>query len=497
MPDVTTSENESAFPGPPRPPTPAVPLSQVAALLGGQVMPSRLPVDPAARISGVTHDSRQVRVGDLYCALTGQHAHGAAFLPQVEAAGAAALLTDEAGRDRCEATGLPTIVVPDVRAVMGQVAAYVYGEPSAAMTMLGVTGTNGKTTTVYLLADILQRAGRRVGIIGTIETRIGDDVLPSVRTTPEATDLHALLALMRGRGTDAVVMEVSSHALVMGRVDGVVFDVAGFTNLSQDHLDFHGDMERYFAAKSTLFTPRRARRAVVCVDDPWGVRLADEAPIPVTRVRAEDAPALGMVGDFNRQNAAVAAAMADDVGVRSALIAEALAAAPRIPGRMERVETDGRSDDVTCIVDYAHTPDAISRVLRAVRADAPETPVVVVLGAGGDRDPGKRKAMGAAAASAADVVIVTDDNPRSEDPSAIRARVSEGARSVAATAVAEEVADRRSAIARGVEVARARRGILVILGKGHEQGQEIAGVVHPFDDRSVARAAMSRKQGSA
>jgi UDP-N-acetylmuramoyl-L-alanyl-D-glutamate--2,6-diaminopimelate ligase len=453
--------------------------------------------DPAALVSGITHDSRQVHPGDLYCALTGQNAHGADFLAQVLAAGASALLTDPAGRERCIATGLPTIVVSDVRAVMGDVAAEVYGEPSSQMTMLGITGTNGKTTTAYMVADILQHAGRRVGLIGTVETRIGEEVLPSVRTTPESTDLHALLGVMRERGTDAVVMEVSSHALVMGRVDGVRFDVVGFTNLSQDHLDFHGDMEQYFAAKSSLFTPKRARRGIACVDDAWGARLSAEASIDITAVRSDDAPLIGMAGDFNRQNAAVASAMAAAVGVRSAVIAEALADGTTVPGRMERVSVAGLQHGITCIVDYAHTPEAIARVLAAVRADSPDVPLVAVLGAGGDRDPGKRAAMGAAAAAGADLVIVTDDNPRSEDPATIRALVVDGARGASTTAIIEEVADRRRAIGRGVDLARDRHGILLILGKGHEQGQEIAGVVHPFDDRAVARQALSGKQGTA
>jgi UDP-N-acetylmuramoyl-L-alanyl-D-glutamate--2,6-diaminopimelate ligase len=495
VPDVTTSASNASL-GPPRPNTPAVPLSALLARVGDHEFIGGVGEPSAQLVSGITHDSRQVHAGDLYCALTGQHAHGADFLAQVLATGPAALLTDPAGRERCIATGLPTIVVPDVRAVMGDVAAEVYGEPSSQMTMLGITGTNGKTTTAYMVADILQHAGRRVGLIGTVETRIGEDVLPSVRTTPEATDLHALLGVMRERGTDAVVMEVSSHALVMGRVDGVRFDVVGFTNLSQDHLDFHGDMEQYFAAKSSLFTPKRARRGIVCVDDAWGARLAADASIDITAVHSDDAPVIGMAGDFNRQNAAVASAMAGAVGVRSAVIAEALADGTTVPGRMERVSAAGPSQGATCLVDYAHTPEAIARVLAAVRADSPDAPLVVVLGAGGDRDPGKRAAMGAAAAQA-EVVIVTDDNPRSEDSSTIRARVIDGARAASTTAMIEEVADRALAIGRGVDLARERHGILLILGKGHEQGQEIAGVVHPFDDRAVARQALSRKQGTA
>jgi UDP-N-acetylmuramoyl-L-alanyl-D-glutamate--2,6-diaminopimelate ligase len=276
-----------------------------------------------------------------------------------------------------------------------------------------------------------------------------------------------------------VVMEVSSHALVMGRVDGVVFDVVGFTNLSQDHLDFHGDMESYFAAKATLFTPERARRGVICVDDVWGQRLARESTIPVAQV------ANGATATLIDRNAALASAMAGAVG-DDPVVADALARTVQVPGRMERVQLPGVPARV--YVDYAHTPEAIEAVVAGAPGAAPGS-VVVVLGAGGDRDPSKRALMGAAAARTASAVIVTDDNPRSEDPAAIRAAVLSGAREASASSGSrvEEVGDRRVAISRGLALANELDATLLVLGKGHEQGQEIAGVVHPFDDRAVLR----------
>jgi UDP-N-acetylmuramoyl-L-alanyl-D-glutamate--2,6-diaminopimelate ligase len=345
--------------------------------------------------------------------------------------------------------------------------------------VLGVTGTNGKTTTTYMLDAILRTTHGVTGLIGTIETRVGHEAIPSVRTTPESTDLHALLAVMRERGATMVVMEVSSHALVMGRVDGVVFDVVGFTNLSQDHLDFHGDMESYFAAKATLFTPERARRGVICVDDVWGQRLARESTIPVAQV------ANGATATLIDRNAALASAMAGAVG-DDPVVADALARTVQVPGRMERVQLPGVPARV--YVDYAHTPEAIEAVVAGAPGAAPGS-VVVVLGAGGDRDPSKRALMGAAAARTASAVIVTDDNPRSEDPAAIRAAVLSGAREASASSGSrvEEVGDRRVAISRGLALANELDATLLVLGKGHEQGQEIAGVVHPFDDRAVLR----------
>jgi UDP-N-acetylmuramoyl-L-alanyl-D-glutamate--2,6-diaminopimelate ligase len=410
---------------------------------------------------------------------------------------------------------VPVLTTADPRAVLGTVAALVYGEPSTRLQTIGITGTNGKTTTAYLIEAALRALGRRTGLIGTVETRIGDERLRSARTTPEATDLHALLAVMAERGTDAVVMEVSSHALVQHRVDGVVFGLALFTNLSQDHLDYHSSMEDYFQAKAGLFTPARAHRGVVCVDDEWGVRLARQAGIPVVTVGTGAAaapewqvsvsgwPAFTLTGPdtrlelrchlpgtFNLVNTAMAAVALLESGVDPERVTVALAVEPVVPGRMERVPAG--PDDPRCIVDYAHTPDAVDAALAAVRPSTPGR-LVVVLGAGGDRDRGKRGPMGAAAARWADELVVTDDNPRSEDPGEIRAQLLAGARHGRGTSHACE-AGRADAIAEAVRLARAHgtpnANTVVVLGKGHETGQEIGEVVHPFDDREAVAAAL-------
>ena len=469
----------------------------------GEVAGLRATGDLDRTVTGCTLDSRAVEPGDLYAALPGARAHGADFAEQVLAAGAAAVLTDARGADRFP--GLPVLVADDPRAVLGAVARWVHGDPAAGMTLLGVTGTNGKTTTAFLLEAGLRAAGHRTGLLGTVLTRIGDDVLPSARTTPEAPDLQALLAVMRERGTTAVAMEVSSHALSLGRVDGVRFDVAGFTNLSQDHLDFHASMQEYEAAKASLFTARRARTGVVNVDDAAGRRLTRSAEIPlvtygedadwtarevdlgpqgsrfrlvgrgpdgeVVDVRAE----VQLPGAFNVANAVGALALLVTAGVPVEDAVRGIAACPGVPGRMERVDA---GQPFLAVVDYAHTPDAVHRLLEAVRAVTPGR-VLCVLGCGGDRDRAKRPLMGAAAATA-DVAVLTSDNPRSEDPLAILAEMAAGAPG----ALVE--ADRRAAIACAVGLA-APGDAVVVAGKGHETGQEAGGVVTPFDDRDVLR----------
>jgi UDP-N-acetylmuramoyl-L-alanyl-D-glutamate--2,6-diaminopimelate ligase len=473
-------------------------------------------------VTGVTHDSRKVQPGDLFVALPGELTHGARFAPQAAAAGAAAILTDAGGAEGLE-TDLPVLVVPDPRTHLGVVAADVYGHPADELLMLGVTGTNGKTTTCYLIEAGLRAAGHRTGLVGTVETRVDTERIASVRTTPEAPDLHALLALMRERGVTACVMEVSSHALVFGRVDGIVFDVAGFTNLSQDHLDFHRDLEDYYSAKAALFTPERSRRGVVCIDDEYGRRLAAEADIPVVTVATREDAGRGdwttvkrevsasghstlahvehtsrgeyrvlspIPGDFNVANAVLASVMLLEAGVSGRDAARGMALCSGVPGRMEHVQSTG-ADEPLAVVDYAHTPEAIANVLRALRPST-RGRLIAVLGAGGDRDPHKRPLMGAAAARHADVVIVTDDNPRSEDPAAIRAEVLAGAAQAERPVQVLEVGDRRQAIATAVETAGGTGDTVAVLGKGHEQGQEVAGVVHAFDDRLVLREAIDR-----
>ena len=486
-----------------RPAQPAArPLTGLLSELPG-LRPDR-PVD-GVTLTGCTLDSRAVQPGDLYAALSGARAHGADFAEQAAGLGAAAFLTDEAGAGRCASYGVPVLVADEPRAVLGAAARWVYDDPARDLLVLGVTGTNGKTTTAFLLEAGLQAAGFATGLLGTVLTRIGDDVVPSVRTTPEAPDVQALLALMRERGTGAVAMEVSSHALSLGRVDGLVFDVAVFTNLSQDHLDFHATMEEYEAAKASLFTPERARQGVINVDDAAGRRIARDTAIPRStfgedadwRAREVDLRPDGssfrllgpdvdvrarvqLPGAFNVANAVAALAALVTAGVPVEDAVRGIGDLPGVPGRMERVDA---GQPFLAVVDYAHTPDAVARLLDAVRRVTPGK-VVVVLGCGGDRDRGKRPEMGRAAATGADVAVLTSDNPRSEDPDAILAEMAAGAPD------ALREVDRRAAIALAVSLAGPGDAV-VVAGKGHETGQEVAGVVTPFDDRLVLREVLS------
>jgi UDP-N-acetylmuramoyl-L-alanyl-D-glutamate--2,6-diaminopimelate ligase len=456
------------------------------------------------RVTGCTLDSRAVHPGDLYAALPGARVHGADFAAQALASGACAVLTDRAGASRLDSGLVPVLVADDPRSVLGAVARWVHGDPGAGMRLIGITGTNGKTTSAFLVEAGLSAAGHRTGLLGTVLTRIGDDVVPSVRTTPEAPDLQALLAVMRERGTTAVAMEVSSHALALGRVDGVRFDVAGFTNLSQDHLDFHASMEEYEAAKASLFTPARARTGVVNVDDPAGRRIVRAAEIPLVTfgtdadwtAREVDLRPDGsrfrllgpgvdvrarvqLPGAFNTANAVAALACLVHAGVPVDDAVRGVGDCSGVPGRMERVDV---GQPFLALVDYAHTPDAVTRLVQAARGLA-RGKVVVVLGCGGDRDRAKRPLMGAAAATA-DLAVLTSDNPRSEDPLAILEQMAQGA----PDAVREP--DRRAAIALAVR-AVGPGDVVVVAGKGHETGQEVGGVTTPFDDRVVLREVLS------
>ncbi|MGI8721248.1 MAG: UDP-N-acetylmuramoyl-L-alanyl-D-glutamate--2,6-diaminopimelate ligase [Geodermatophilaceae bacterium] len=483
--------------------------------MGAQIQPDSRPVE----VSGVTLRSSDARPGDLFAALPGANAHGISFAAAAIDAGAVAILTDPDGA-RYGPTAdsrLPHLVVADPRAVLGPVSAAVYGHPSRQLAVLGLTGTNGKTTTSYLLEAALRAAGQRAGLIGTIETRMhtGDGVVgvPAQRTTPEAPDLQATLALMVENGVDSVAMEVSSHALALDRVAGTGFEVAGFTNFSQDHLDFHGDLEGYFAAKALLFDGR-AKYEVVMVDDEWGRRLVRSNTVTVSasgqrqvdwygsEVRTHggvtafvahgpggcELPVrLGLPGDFNVANALLALAMLDCAGYDVEQGVQGLEAA-RVPGRMEVVAA---GQPFMAVVDYAHTPAAVSTVLQALRPQT-DGALILVLGCGGDRDTGKRALMGEVAARGSDVLVITDDNPRSENRAAIRAAMRDGAQSLDAAhrGAVLEVDDRAEAIQAAVD--RAVPGdIVVIAGKGHEQGQEIAGVITPFDDRRVLRTALA------
>ncbi|TWJ20456.1 UDP-N-acetylmuramoylalanyl-D-glutamate--2,6-diaminopimelate ligase [Micromonospora endolithica] len=501
------------MPGNPRPRTAiGIRLGDLAARLA--VPPPADAVGPV--VTGVTHASQEVRHGDLYAALPGARRHGAEFAAGAARAGAVAALTDPAGAPAVAEAGLPALVVDDPRAVLGDLASAVYGDPTADLTVIGVTGTAGKTSTAYLVESGLRAAGHTTGLIGTVETRLGDLVVDSVRTTPEATDLHAMLAAARERGVDAVVMEVSSHALAMGRVGGVRFAVGGYTNFGSDHLDFHADSADYFAAKAKLFDGRCAVE-VLNHDDPALVPL--RRPATVTYSAAGDPAAtwwadeidgegyaqrftlhgpdgltlpagVALPGRHNVANALLAVALLTGAGVDPKTAVAGVAACGGVPGRLELVDAPG---PVRGVVDYAHKTDAVVAVLAALREFSPGR-VICVIGAGGDRDRGKRPLMGAAAAEGADVVLVTDDNPRTEDPAAIRAEVLAGAYGADADTRIVEVDGRRAAIAEAVRLA-APGDVVAVLGKGHEQGQEVAGQVHPFDDRAELAGALRARFG--
>ncbi|MFI5492041.1 UDP-N-acetylmuramoyl-L-alanyl-D-glutamate--2,6-diaminopimelate ligase [Actinoplanes sp. NPDC051859] len=473
-----------------------------------------------AAVTGVTHASGEVRPGDLYAALPGSRRHGAEFAQAAAEAGAVAVLTDPAGRRAAEAAGLPVVIVPDPRAVLGEVASAIYGNPSAALTVIGLTGTAGKTSTAYLAEAGLRAAGLTTALIGTVETRLGDLSVRSARTTPEATDLHAMLAVAVERGVTAVVMEVSSHALVMGRVGGVRFTVGGYTNFGHDHLDFHATTEEYFAAKARLFDGR-CRHEVLNADDraltslvkPDTVTYSADGDTTATWHATEISTvgggqrftacgpdgavpaAVALPGRHNVANALLALAALVAAGIDPRVAANGIAACPGVPGRLERVDSRG---EVSGIVDYAHKPDAIVAALAALRdvAAARHGSLICVIGAGGDRDTGKRPLMGAAAARGADLVVITDDNPRTEDPATVRAAVRLGAEDAGAPAKIIEVAGRRAAIDEAVRLA-GPGDVVAVLGKGHERGQEVNGKVLPFDDRIELAAALAARTGGA
>ncbi|MEO3747357.1 UDP-N-acetylmuramoyl-L-alanyl-D-glutamate--2,6-diaminopimelate ligase [Plantactinospora sp. B5E13] len=467
-------------------------------------------------VTGITHASGEVRPGDLYAALPGARRHGAEFVPAVAAAGAVAVLTDPAGAAAAAEAGLPALVVPDPRAVLGELASAIYGDPTAGLTVIGITGTAGKTSTSYLIESGLRAAGHVTGLIGTVECRLGDLVVDSVRTTPEATDLHAMLAAARERGVTAVAMEVSSHALVLGRVGGVRFTVGGYTNFGHDHLDFHADVADYFAAKARLFDGRCAAE-VLNHDDPALRPLRKPTTVTYSAAGDPDATwraeritdvgytqtftaygpdgvaveaAVALPGRHNVANALLAIATLVAAGVDPAVAAAGVAACPGVPGRLELVDAPG---PVRGVVDFAHTPDATVAALTALRElTGADHRLICVLGSGGDRDQGKRALMGAAAARGADLVVVTDDNPRSEDPAVIRAAVRRGAEEAGTPARIVEVGGRRAAITEAVRLAEPG-DVVAVLGKGHERGQEIGNRVEPFDDRVELATALAAR----
>jgi UDP-N-acetylmuramoyl-L-alanyl-D-glutamate--2,6-diaminopimelate ligase len=440
------------------------------------------------RVDGISHDSRTVQPGDLFCCLRGDRVDGHDFASTAVAGGAVGLLVER----ELDVPDVAQVLVDDARVAMAPIAAAFHGRPSEALTVIGVTGTTGKTTTTHLLGSILEHAGVPCGVLGT---------LTGVHTTPEAPELQAQLAAFRAKGKQAVAMEVSSHALELHRADATRFAVAVFTNLGRDHLDFHGTTERYFAAKARLFDPAMAGAGVVDVDDPHGRRLLETAAIPVTPYSLADAENLdvGLLastfrwrgrsvrlplgGRFNVRNALAAATAAVAAGVAVDSVVDGLAAAPPVPGRFEPVEA---GQPFAVLVDFAHTPESLASALAAAREGAGTHRLLVVFGCGGDRDPSKRPLMGEVAARLADVAVVTSDNPRGEDPTAIISEVISGM-PAAGSARTEREPDRRAAIA--LALAEAAPGdVVLVAGKGHETTQTIGDRVVPFDDRAVARA---------
>jgi len=445
-------------------------------------------------ITAIDLDSRAVRPGSLFCCIRGAHTDGHEHARAAVEAGAVAVLADH----RLE-LGVPCLVVTDTRPAMALLAVRFNGDPAAAMTVIGITGTNGKTTTTYLLRAIFEAAGRTTEVVGT---------LSGARTTPEAPELQARLAAMRDRGVDVVAMEVSSHALSMHRVDGTRFAVVVFTNLSRDHLDFHETMESYFEAKARLFEPELADGAVVNLDSPYGRLLLDAAKIPTTGYSLDDVTDLvvtaagsrftwrghevtfGLGGRFNVANALAAAEAAVAVGLDPAVVAAGLSQPILVPGRFELVEA---GQPFRVVIDYAHTPDGLEQLLTAVRDVAGSGAVTVVFGCGGERDATKRPAMGEVAATLADRVVLTADNSRGEDTGAIIDAVSSGYERTADRRSHELLVepDRRRAIALALSSARPGDAV-VIAGKGHETTLTIGDIVVPFDDREVTRAELAR-----
>ncbi|MBO0851639.1 MAG: UDP-N-acetylmuramoyl-L-alanyl-D-glutamate--2,6-diaminopimelate ligase, partial [Pseudonocardia sp.] len=505
--DVSPSPIAAPAPAAPRPArTTPIGLAGLAALVDARVAGDTI----EGVVTGVTLRTQDVRPGDLFAALPGAHAHGADFAADAIAAGAGALLTDPAGavREPIARASVPVLVTTEPRAVLGAVAARVYGDPTARLDVLGVTGTSGKTTVSFLIEAGLRAAGRVTGLLGTVRTAIAGHTWDSPLTTPEAPDLQALFAVMLERGVTHAAMEVSSHALALHRVDGTRFAVGAFTNLSQDHLDFHGDMTNYLAAKALLFDGR-SEAEVINADDEWGRLLLRDGSVTVSAAGRVDAgwraeavrptrdggqrfvavdPAgartavrLPLPGAFNVANALLALACLDLVGVPAGTAAEGMARV-NVPGRLERVDA---GQPYLAVVDYAHKPGAVAALLDTLRARLEDAGdggrLLVVLGCGGDRDAAKRPLMGAEAARRAELLVVTDDNPRGEEPAVIRAAMRAGALAAPPLGEVIEIGDRRDAIA--AAVARARAGdVLVVAGKGHETGQLAHGVRRPFSD---------------
>ena len=479
-------------------------LSEIATLVG--TSDANLESSDLS-ITGITVDSNDVIQGDLFVALPGANSHGSKFIDSAVANGAIAVLTDMSANVHAD---IPVLRVNDPRLWVGVIADKFYRNPSSAINVFGITGTNGKTTTSYLLQQIWDFNNRNSGLIGTIETRIGDEIFPNKRTTPEAPELQSIFAIMRERHNLNVVMEVSSHALSLNRVEGTKFSVVAFTNLSHDHLDFHETMENYFQAKSRLFKYGFSEKAIINIDDSWGKRLFEETEIEKLSISTHDQKAnwkiidssladpsspsksvveltiagpggillsiaTPLIGDYNSANVLMALALAVESGIDPLSAANALSNAKGAPGRMESIELGQR---FTAVIDYAHTPDAVSAALKAVRSST-KGRIIAVLGCGGDRDAAKRPLMGQALISGADLAIFTSDNPRSEDPLSILNQMHEGMKLTENHFV---IVDRSEAIKFAIENA-VEGDCVLVLGKGHETGQEIKGKISPFDDR--------------
>ena len=503
-------------------------LSELARALGAHSTTG----DRDAPVTAVEYDSRRVGPGAIFVAVRGHQVDGRRFIPQAVKAGAAAVLTDAPLETD---PGVPVLTLPDVRSGMALAAAVLYGRPTEGLLMIGLTGTNGKTTTAFLLESILEADGRKTGVLGTVNFRYAGRVRPAPNTTPEGPDLQKMLAEMRDSGVSAAVMEVSSHALDLGRVAGCAFDAAVFTNLSQDHLDYHGDLDCYFEAKAKLYSDylrgkklAQGPAAVINIDDSWGRKLAERHAgrtvtfglDPDADVRALDhcsertgltaridTPAGAfdlrspLIGDFNLYNVLAATAAAHAVGLPLEAVSRGLSASHGAPGRLERV---GQNDDYLVLVDYAHTPDALDRALSAIRALAPRR-LVTVFGCGGDRDRTKRPLMGRAAGRLSDLAVVTSDNPRTEEPLAIIEEILPGlARPELRRIDAESIdggyepggyvvaPDRREAIRLACRVL-GPGDALVIAGKGHEDYQILGREKIHFDDREEALLALSEE----
>ncbi|MDO4259574.1 MAG: UDP-N-acetylmuramoyl-L-alanyl-D-glutamate--2,6-diaminopimelate ligase [Actinomycetaceae bacterium] len=506
-----------------RPEVPAIPLSAALSRIDGAQLHAPGTQGWDTPVSGVTVSSNDIEAGWIFVAIGGLVQHGIRFAPAAVRKGAAAIVTDQAGADQCDAVDCPIVVIADPRAGAALIAAAVHGDPARDLVTMAITGTNGKTTTSYLMRAALQGAHPDPALCGTVESRIGSVRFDSDQTTAEAPVIHRLLDLARQQNLGAAVVETSAHAMSLNRVDGIVFDVAAFTNLQHDHLDYYGDMEKYYAAKKMLFTPEHSRSGVICVDDEWGRRLATETTIPVVTVAAlsdENADwrvtsivadqetlrttltlvdpdgnshtvAMPVLGRVNVQNTAVAVVAAVQAGIPLAEAISAIEAAEQIPGRMEKVNPNPGNQPLV-VVDMAHTPEGFTWTLEAVR-ELTKGRLIMVFGTDGDRDATKREELGELAAREADILWVTDENPRTEDPQSIRDYLLRGIARVRPDMhdVTEIKTCRRDAVRKAILAAQAG-DVILIPGKGAEWYQDIEGIKHPYNDVPVAREVLEQ-----